>query len=194
MLRAHSSLILVLLAIGECFCGQLSVAAGQVFQTFEKMRITATLNLITNLSRMILAIVMLLTIHRATALEWAAASLGISVLAVSTALIAVTSCIGWPIFHPRLWLSRLREGFVFAVTGSTTSIYNDLDKVMLGHFGMTVANGIYTMAYRVVNIATVPIMSIAYLRHLTWTRAHVDDVRHACCTANSVHPEQRNHP
>ena len=31
---------------------------------------------------------------------------------------------------------------------------------MLGHYGMAVANGIYSMAYRVVNIATMPMMSI----------------------------------
>jgi O-antigen/teichoic acid export membrane protein len=31
---------------------------------------------------------------------------------------------------------------------------------MLGHYGMTVANGIYSMAYRVINIATIPIQSI----------------------------------
>jgi len=68
-----------------------------------------------------------------------------------------------------LWLATLqaqsafhawRRSFVFAVSGSTTSAYNDFDKVMLGHYGMTVANGIYSMAYRVINIATMPIQSI----------------------------------
>jgi len=52
----------------------------------------------------------------------------------------------------------------------------------------------FDMAARYGGSGTVPIMSIAYLRHLTWTRAHVDGVRHARCTANSVHPKQRNHP
>jgi O-antigen/teichoic acid export membrane protein len=55
---------------------------------------------------------------------------------------------------------RLGEGFVFAVSGSTTSAYNDLDKAMLGHYGMSAANGIYTMAYRIVDIACIPIRSI----------------------------------
>jgi O-antigen/teichoic acid export membrane protein len=38
--------------------------------------------------------------------------------------------------------------------------YNDLDKVMLNHYGMTAANGIYSLAYRVVNLFTVPITAI----------------------------------
>jgi O-antigen/teichoic acid export membrane protein len=43
---------------------------------------------------------------------------------------------------------------------STSSLYNDLDKTMLSHYGMNHANGIYSMAYRIVDIATIPIFSI----------------------------------
>src|SRR6201999_3533042 len=43
---------------------------------------------------------------------------------------------------------------------STSSAYNDLDKTMLSHYGMNVANGIYAMAYRVVETATIPIFAI----------------------------------
>ena len=49
------------------------------------------------------------------------------------------------------------------------------------------------MAARYGGFGATPIMSIAYIRHLTWTRAHVDGVRHARCTAKSVDPKQRNH-
>jgi O-antigen/teichoic acid export membrane protein len=160
MIGPASASILVLLAIGDCMCGQLTAAAGQVFQTFEKMRITASLNLMTNLFRLILAAGMLIFLHHASAWQWAVASLTVSLLAVITAIVTVTVRFGWPIFRPVLMLKRLGEGSIFAVSGSTTSVYNDIDKVMLGHYGMTIANGIYTMAYRVVNIAAMPIMSI----------------------------------
>jgi O-antigen/teichoic acid export membrane protein len=160
MIGGASASVLILLAIGDCLCGQLTGAASQAFQAFEKMRITATLNLITNLFRLILASAMLLFLHKATAWQWAAASLIVSGIAVVAAVITVTVQFGWPIFKPALLFRRMGEGFVFAVSGSTTSVYNDIDKVMLGHYGMAIANGIYTMAYRVVNIATMPIMSI----------------------------------
>ena len=52
------------------------------------------------------------------------------------------------------------EGFIFALSASTTNIYNDFDKAMLGHYGMNAANGIYTMAYRVVDVCMMPISSI----------------------------------
>jgi O-antigen/teichoic acid export membrane protein len=155
-----SASVLVLVAIGDCFCGQLTACISQIFQTFERMRLTATLNLLTNLLRLILATGMLAVLHHATAWQWAVASLISSTVAAGAAFVTVTVQLGWPRFEPSLLVRRLGEGFIFAVSGSTTSAYNDIDKVMLGHYGMTIGNGIYSMAYRVVNICTMPIMSI----------------------------------
>jgi O-antigen/teichoic acid export membrane protein len=55
---------------------------------------------------------------------------------------------------------RTGEGLVFALSSSTMNIYNNIDKAMLGHYGMNAANGIYSMAYRVVDIATMPVGAI----------------------------------
>jgi O-antigen/teichoic acid export membrane protein len=160
LVGAQSASLLTLIAFSDCICGQLSSCAAQVFQSFERMRTTATINLFTSLFRLVLVLSMLLVMHHAIAQEWAVAMLGISVCAACAAFILVTRRFGWPRFQPRLLLTRGVEGLIFAVSGSTTSAYNDFDKVMLGHFGMTVANGIYSMAYRVINIATIPIQSI----------------------------------
>jgi O-antigen/teichoic acid export membrane protein len=160
LVGADSAAVLVLLAIGDCLCLQLASCVSQIFQAFEKMRITATLNLLTNLLRLILAAGMLALLHHATAWDWAIASLVVSIIAAATAFVTVTVKFGWPKFVPSLLFKRIGEGFIFAVSGSTTNAYNDVDKVMLGHYGMTVANGIYSMAYRVINIATMPMMSI----------------------------------
>ncbi len=160
MIGGAGASILLLLAISDCLFGQLTTAASQVFQAFEKMKLTATLNLVTNVFRLLLAAGMLAFLHRASAWQWAVASLAVSAAAVIAAFITVTKCFGWPTFEPRLLIRRAGEGLIFAISGSTTSVYNDVDKVMLGHYGMAAANGIYSMAYRVVNIATMPIMSI----------------------------------
>jgi O-antigen/teichoic acid export membrane protein len=172
-----SASILILLAIGECCCGQLTTCISQIFQTFEKMRITATLGLLTNVLRLVLAAGMLAVLRHATAWQWAIASLIISIAAAVAAVVTVTISYGWPKFVPRLLAKRLGEGFIFAVSGSTTSSYNDIDKVMLGHYGMNVANGIYSMAYRVINISTMPIMSIYGAAFPRFFREGVNGVR-----------------
>jgi O-antigen/teichoic acid export membrane protein len=160
LLDPLSASIVVLCAIGNCFCSQLATCAGQVFQTFEKLRITAALSLLTNLLRFIAAGTMLLRLHHASARQWALASMLVSLIAATTAVIAVTVEYGWPKFKSKLFFSGAAEGFGYSFATSTTSVYNDVDKMMLSHYGMYVANGIYTMAYRVVDIATIPVLSI----------------------------------
>ena len=67
---------------------------------------------------------------------------------------------GRPQFSLALLRKRAGEGFIFALSYSTTGIYNDFDKALLGRFGMNAANGIYAMAYRVVDVCTMPLYAI----------------------------------
>ena len=160
VLGVESLSILVPLAISDCLFQQLNSCASQVFQTFEKMKFSATLTLLSNLLRLVLAVAMLWHRGTASAFQWAIASLTVSCLAAVIAFVTVTRCFGLPAFSVSLFLKRMGEGVVFAISGSTTAAYNDIDKVVLSHSGMDRANGIYSMAYRVVNIGTMPIMSI----------------------------------
>jgi len=157
--HSYSWRLVLCIAIGDCLCGQLTDAASRVFQAFEKMRITALLNLLTNLSRTVLAGLMLWRLHHATAQQWVVVTLAVSLLASCSALALVTRFYGKPAFSLRLLRQRTGEGFAFALSSSTAGIYNNFDKAMLGHYGMNAANGIYSMAYRVVDICTMPITS-----------------------------------
>jgi O-antigen/teichoic acid export membrane protein len=103
---------------------------------------------------------MLLVLHRATAWQWAVASLTVSATAVLISVAAVTVRFGWPRVSFRLFLKHSSEGFGFSFASSTASVYNDIDKTMLSHYGMNLANGIYTMAYRVIDIATIPVTAL----------------------------------
>jgi len=160
LLPGTPAALLLSLALGDCVCSQLTLCCGQVFQTYERMRYTALLNMATNGARAVLAACWLFGVGRATATLWAYTTLGISLATAATAVGLVLARFGRPALDLRLLLSRLGEGFVFSVSGSTTSANNDLDKAMLGHYGMNAANGVYTMAYRVVDIAYLPIRSI----------------------------------
>jgi len=160
LLNPASAALVLLAAIGQCVCAQLTIESGRVFQTFEQMRPTAVLNLLTNLVRTIAAGAMLLAMHQATAWQWALVSMLVSALAAIITVITITIRFGRPRFEPKLFVKRGAEGFGFAVAMSTSSLYNDLDKTMLSHYGMNHANGIYSMAYRIVDIATIPIFSI----------------------------------
>lgn len=152
--------LMIPVAIGDCVCAQFTLGAGQAFQALEEMKTTATLNLITNFLRLLVAVLMLSQLHQATAEQWAWASMSISAVAAMAAFVIVTRRSGLPVFLPHLFFRHFKEGIIYSVSGSTTSVYNDLDKTMLSHWGMTAANGIYTMAYRIVDICTIPVRSM----------------------------------
>jgi O-antigen/teichoic acid export membrane protein len=152
--------LIVFIAVGDTICQQLISTLGQVFQTYEKLRVTATLTVALNAMRLAAALVMLFTMRHANAYQWAAASMAASILVTSYALFRVCRDYGLPKLKRTTLFGNVGEGIAFSMSGSTTSIYNDLDKALLGHFGMNTANGIYTMAYRVLNICTTPITSI----------------------------------
>lgn len=71
---------------------------GQVFQTFELLRMTALLNLLTNGLRLLAVGTMTALVAHASAQEWALASVFISLLAAIGGFLAVTRRYGLPIF------------------------------------------------------------------------------------------------
>jgi len=177
LLGAGSGSILLLAAVANCFCNQLISCAARVFQTFEQMGTTAGLNLATNFARTAAAGGMLMWIHQAggrfgggsagrvggqhaNAFAWSVAMAAISALAAIAAAAMVTARLGWPRFSLRQMKANLLEGFEFSFATSTSSAYNDIDKAMLGHYGMNVANGVYSMAYRVIDVATIPVLAV----------------------------------
>jgi O-antigen/teichoic acid export membrane protein len=160
LINLASASLVLMAAVAICLCSQLLTATAQVFQAFEKMRFTALINVLANLARLVTASCMLFLLHHATALQWTIASVSVSLCMTGFALGMVTWQFGWPKFDFRLSASTSAEGLEYAFATSTASAYNDLDKAMLSHYGMNLANGIYSMAYRVIDIATIPVISI----------------------------------
>ena len=160
LLGIHSPGMLVMLAAGDCICAKLSDCAAQAFQAFERLRPAAFLNAIGSALRLTAASALWLTLRHATAANWAAASLGVSLIAAIAAVSVASVTLGQPSFSTKLFLRSLREGFGFSIAYSTTSIYNDLDKAMLTRYGMYAANGAYSVAYKLIDIGCVPIRSL----------------------------------
>ncbi len=160
LLNSASASIVLKVAVGNCIFSQLVACTGQIFQTYELLRMTAMLNLLTNLLRLIAVSALTFVVHHATASRWATASLVISLLAAIVGSFIVTWRYGRPHFSVQAFCSTAIEGLGFSMGGSAQSIYNDIDKTMLSHYGLNSQNGIYTMAYRAIDIATIPITAV----------------------------------
>jgi O-antigen/teichoic acid export membrane protein len=64
------------------------------------------------------------------------------------------------VFERDLMVRRIGEGVGFSFAGTTQATYNDVDKVMLSHYGLNRENGFYTLAYRVIDVATTPVVAL----------------------------------
>ena len=160
MVGPASASVIVLVAVGECTCARLAEVGGQAFQAFEQLKLTALLTSLTSVARLLAAAGMVLVLHHATVRQWVIASLCVSCLSAAVALVLVTTRLGWPKVNLRLLRERALEGVGFSIAASTTSVYNDLDKAMLSRYGMLAANGIYSMAYRVIDMSCTPIRAL----------------------------------
>jgi O-antigen/teichoic acid export membrane protein len=104
--------------------------------------------------------VIALSLRRADAFEWSVGVLIASAAAAALAIGSVHRTIGPMRFSPELAIRRSLEGLGFSFAGSTQAIYDDIDKTILVHYGLNAENGFYTLAYRIVEFATTPIVAI----------------------------------
>lgn len=151
------------IAVADALLGKLIQLATRAFQGAGRLAWTARLTALTNLARAVTAALVLVWTRahnlRATALLWTHVY-WISTLSVALfALALITLRLGRPAFT-RIRRRDLSEGLSFSLSSSSISIYNDIDKTFLVTLGQTVAAGIYSAAYRIVDAASAPLYAV----------------------------------
>ena len=160
LLGIRAPAMLIMVAAGDCIFSKLGDCAGQAFQAVERLCPAAILSALNSLLRLSAAGILWLSLGHANATNWVFAALIVSALGAAVGIFMVSIQLGFPTFDPKLLLTSMREGFGFSVAYSTTSIYNDLDKAMLTRYGMYAANGVYSVAYKLIEISCIPIRSL----------------------------------
>jgi len=155
--------LLPYVALADGLFGRLLQVASRALQATRQMRWAAVLPVGMSAARAGVAAVFFRLVETgrvtATAGGWVAMYWTASAAAALLALAVLTARLGWPRFG-RVRGRDLSEGLSFAVSSSSISAYNDLDKTLLVGAGQMQAAGIYGAAYRVVDAATMPIYSL----------------------------------
>lgn len=95
-----------------------------------------------------------------TLTEWAWAYLGGSAIPALVIAASLSRRVGIASPSVKLFRRNFWTGLTFAVSTSSQNFYNDADKLILGRLDGGAAAGIYTAAYRVVDMAFTPLRSI----------------------------------
>lgn len=158
--KTISLLLIFIVALTDLIFARILDVAGQAFQSVMWLSKTAQLNILPQVTRLIAAFAFVRFLPNSGALAWTFFYL------IST---AVSALLGVLLVHrdlgyPKLALSRLKpeitEGFYFSVSLSAQTIYNDIDKTMLARLSTLEATGIYAAAYRLIDVAFVPVRSL----------------------------------
>ncbi|MGQ7294998.1 lipopolysaccharide biosynthesis protein [Quadrisphaera sp. KR29] len=113
------------------------------------------------------AVALVLTPAGLTTGGWASAYLLTSLVGAGVAVVLVRREVGAGAGgraalagEVRSVLAQWRDGLHFSVGLGAQALYNDLDKLMLARLGSVAANGAYTAAYRLVDVALVPLRAV----------------------------------
>jgi O-antigen/teichoic acid export membrane protein len=152
---------IIFIAFSDLIFTRLLEVSSQAFQSISKLNITAQLNFLYGFAKLFAAFLFNVTpsIDKDLA-SWSIFYFLSSLLVSLLSVVYVNTFIGYPSFS----LINLKEeaftGLGFSISLASRRIYNDIDKVMLVRLSSLQATGLYAAAYRIIDVAFVPIRSI----------------------------------
>ena len=185
---AHSGIILLLL-VANCLFLQIATLGSMLTFALGDARSSAWMSLSVNFFRLLALVIMWFKMGRADAFEWSIGLLAGSVVAAGAVSYQIRRTIGPMRYDLRLLRKRALEGLGFSFAGTTDAVNNDLDKIMLSHYGMIVQDGFYTLAYRIIDFATSPLVALntaVMQRHFALDKSDVPAVRSLVLKSLSV--------
>jgi O-antigen/teichoic acid export membrane protein len=146
------------------------------FAASDRMKQTSIQNVVVSLLRLAGIAALIATAHRVTLDRWVLVYLLATLLAMIYAVVKGSQLWG----HPKTDLTALREdaaeGVLFSIAGSATTVYNDIDKIMLSKLADLASTGVYAAAYRVIDVSMTPIRSLAAAAYPRFFRKGVDGI------------------
>ena len=182
LLSPSVRILIPFVALSDAFFARIALLCSKAFQGFNKFPTSAKIMATTNLTRaMVAGLLYLHVLHthvQATAYTWTriywVSSLAVAILG----MIMVSTMLGLPKLARITW-KEINEGFSFSISSSAISVYNDIDKTYLVHAGLNYAAGIYSAAYRIIDVASTPIYSVYSAAFPQFFREGAKSVRHA---------------
>jgi O-antigen/teichoic acid export membrane protein len=172
------ALVLTIGAADLLFVRLVDVSA-QAYQAHQWMSRTALLQVLVSPLRLLAATILVMSVPGAAAIEWGLAYLVSSAIGASIAVALANRELGRPRLDRHNLGSEFREGALFATTLAAQSSTNDLDKAMLARLSTLEATGVYAAAYKLVDVAFLPVSSLLVATYARFFQHGVQGVRAA---------------
>ncbi len=155
-----SPLLIFLVFLSDLLFLKLLATAGQAFIAVSKLKHTAQIHFLLSLKNLVATLCFVSFFQTSDIVVWGA---------LYMASTAITAGIGFLMVHqmlgtPKLAISKLKpeilQGFYFSVNLCAETVNNNVDKTMLARLSTLQATGIYAAAYRLIDVAFVPVQSL----------------------------------
>jgi O-antigen/teichoic acid export membrane protein len=147
---------LLLVCVSDIMFVRFVELASFAFAAVGRMGESAKLNVYISLARLAGLFVLVVIAKHPTVQEWTVAYIAGSTACFLYAFIRVTLIDGIRVSFARM-KQEITEASYFAISGSATTIYNDIDKTMLARLSDFASTGIYGAAYRLIDVSMTPV-------------------------------------
>ena len=155
------SLVVTIVCVADLVLLKVTELAAFGFAAMDQMKQTSIQNVVVSLLRLGGIVALVVTVHPVTLDLWVFTYLFTTLLGTLYALVKGWQLWGRPVVDLRALREDATEGVFFSVAGSATTIYNDIDKIMLSRLADLAATGVYGAAYRVIDVTMTPVRSLA---------------------------------
>jgi len=146
---------LILLCCCELFFQRLLELFSQCYIGLSKMKRTGIIYIFQSISRL-LPVFFLLNIGHDKLDVWVSLYFTFLLISIFYCIIQLKKYIKSPRFNFSKMKTDLKDSIYFSIGLASQSIYNDIDKTLLGKFGTLEYTGLYSMAYKLIDVVFIP--------------------------------------
>jgi O-antigen/teichoic acid export membrane protein len=175
-----------LVAIGDLIFGSIVNVSSRAFQAVDRLNISAQLTIFSMFAKVVAALSLGWFFPHPNTFNWVSLYLGSSMVSA----VVAASAVHYLLEPPKLALSRIKpelaEGCYYAISTSSYTIYNDIDKTMLARLSTLEATGIYAAAYRLIDVTSIPLASLSGAAYADFFRKGKDGIGAALAFAKPL--------
>ena len=180
--------LVVLVAGSDVLVAGFYDASWKAYQAFNRLRRVAQLHMLLSLLKLGAAVVLGTLIAAPSPVVWGLLYAGCTVAVTVLALVVTHREVVAPAARGEAPPFDPVEGFYFSTSLAAQNIYNDLDKTMLARMSTLEATGIYAAAYRLVEMAYLPVRSMFYAAYANFFQHGAQGVRASLRFGRSLMP------
>lgn len=156
-----SPFVIIMVCFSDLVFLKVTELAAFGFAALDRMKQTSIQSVVVSLLRLCGIGALMVTMRPVTLHRWVLVYLLTSFLGTTYAVVKGSRLWGRPGTDLEALREDVTEGVFFSIAGSATTVYNDIDKIMLSRLADLAATGVYAAAYRVIDVTMTPVRSLA---------------------------------